>query len=107
MRCILIDNARRKAAERHGGAMQKVDLAGADFAAAVAGKSENELLAINEALEELAAMDPRKAELVKLRYFAGLTIEAAAEALGISPATAKRDWTFSRAWLARKIQQMS
>jgi len=106
MRCILIDNARRKAAERHGGAMQKVDLAAADFAAAVAGKSENELLAINEALEELAAMDPRKAELVKLRYFAGLTIEAAAEVLGISPATAKRDWTFSRAWLARKIQQM-
>jgi RNA polymerase sigma factor (sigma-70 family) len=85
--------------------MQRVDLVAGNLPPVVAGKSESELLAIQEALEELAAMDPRKAELVKLRYFVGLTIEDAAAALGISPATAKRDWTFSRAWLARKIQQ--
>jgi RNA polymerase sigma factor (TIGR02999 family) len=105
MRCILIDNARRKAAQRHGGEMRRVDLVAGNLPPAVAGKSEAELLAIHEALEELAEFDSRKAELVKLRYFVGLTIEDAAAALGISPATAKRDWTFARAWLARKIQR--
>jgi len=104
MRCILIDNARRKGAQRHGGAMQRVDIAAAELPFDHAAESDLELLAIHEALDELAGLDPRKAELVKLRYFAGLTIEDAADALGISPATAKRDWTFSRAWLARKIQ---
>jgi RNA polymerase sigma factor (TIGR02999 family) len=105
MRCILIDNARRKAALRHGGHLQRAEIAPADLplAAGISGE-EAELLAINEAVEELGALDPRKAELVKLRYFIGLTIEDAAEALGISPATAKRDWTFARAWLARKLK---
>ena len=105
MRCILIANARRKAAQRHGGEMQRANLIAGDLPPAVAGKSETELLAIHEALEELVEFDSRKAELVRLRYFVGLTIEDAAAALGISPATAKRDWTFARAWLARKIQR--
>jgi RNA polymerase sigma factor (TIGR02999 family) len=106
MRCILVDKARRKAAHRHGGHLQRADIAAADLPLP-AGSSENEadLLAINQAVEELGAFDPRKAQLVKLRYFIGLTIEDAAEALGISPATAKRDWTFARAWLARKLKE--
>ena len=66
---------------------------------------EDELLAVHEALEALAAQDPRKAELVKLRYFAGLTIDEAAEVLGISAPTAKRDWTYARAWLFREISR--
>ena len=108
MRCILIDKARHKAAQRHGGKMERVNLDAGDIALpATAAVNEELLLVINEALAELAALDPRKAELVKLRYFAGLTIEEAAEALEISAATAKRDWTFSRAWLARRIQEKS
>jgi RNA polymerase sigma factor (sigma-70 family) len=87
--------------------MERVNLDAGDIALPVTDAVNEELLVINEALAELAALDPRKAELVKLRYFAGLTIEEAAEALEISAATAKRDWTFSRAWLARSIQEKS
>ena len=68
-----------------------------------APESNDDLVALDEALNRLAAADPQKAELVKLRYFAGLTIEQAAEALGISPATAKRHWTYSKAWLFQAI----
>src|SRR5215213_4599314 len=107
MRCILIDKARQKAAQRHGGKMERVNLDAGDIALPATDGVNEELLVINEALAGLAALDPRKAELVKLRYFAGLTIEETAEALDISPATAKRDWTFSRAWLARSIQEKS
>jgi len=104
MRRILIDNARRKHAERHGGARQRVDILDIDLPAPA---PDDQLLALNEALERFAALDKPKTELVKLRYFAGLTIEEAAGALGISLATAKRWWTFARAWLFDQIRSQS
>jgi RNA polymerase sigma factor (TIGR02999 family) len=96
MRRILIENARRKQAQRHGGGQQRVDIQDVDIAAAA---GDAELLAINEALEKFAVQNQSKAELVKMRYFAGLTLEEAAETLGISLPTAKRWWTYARAWL--------
>jgi len=96
MRRILIDRARRKAALRHGGGSERVDLEEAEIAAPVA---DEQLLALDEALDKFAAKEPQKAELVKLRFFVGLTIEQAAEALGISEPTAKRWWAYARAWL--------
>jgi RNA polymerase sigma factor (TIGR02999 family) len=101
MRRILINNARRRKAVRHGGGEQHLDIASIDVAAQ--GK-DDEMLAVNDALEKLAATDPRKAELVKLRYFAGLTNEEAASLLGISEPTAKRDWTYARAFLLAAIE---
>jgi RNA polymerase sigma factor (TIGR02999 family) len=100
MRRILIDNARRKQAARHGGGQQRADLNEIDIAATVA---DEELLSVNEALEKFASLDRQKAELVKLRYFVGMTIEEAAEALGIGTATAKRWWAYSRAWLQAEM----
>jgi RNA polymerase sigma factor (TIGR02999 family) len=96
MRRILVENARRKNAEKHGGGLQRHDAAELPIAAP---EPIEDLVALDEALNQLAAVDSTKAELVKLRYFAGLTIEEAADVLGISPATAKRYWTYSRAWL--------
>jgi len=101
MRRILIDNARRKRALRHGGNQQRLDVDEIEIAAL---EKEDELLAMNEALEKFAVVDKQKAELVKLRYFVGLTIEEAAGILGISVPTAKRWWTFARAWLYQQIQ---
>ncbi|MBI2925897.1 MAG: sigma-70 family RNA polymerase sigma factor [Verrucomicrobia bacterium] len=96
MRRILIDRARKRSRERHGAGLQRVNLDSVDFAAT----SEDEtLLALDEALGKLAAEAPEKAELVKLRYFTGLSIAGAARALGISDATAKRHWAYARAWL--------
>src|SRR5439155_21350097 len=86
MRWILIDNARRKKALRHGGGMERVDLEGLDLAA---NMDSDQVLALNAALDRLAAHDAGKAELVKLRFFAGLTIEEAAAVLGVSGPTAK------------------
>jgi RNA polymerase sigma factor (TIGR02999 family) len=100
MRRILIDNARRKRALRHGGGQQRVDIDDHDIAAKA---NDDQLLAMNEALDKFAAQDKQKAELVKLRFFVGMTIEEAADVLGISTATAKRSWTFARAWLYREI----
>mgnify|MGYP001425977991 CR=1 FL=1 len=100
MRRILVDNARRKRCARHGGELERVDLAAIQVAAPV--PDEDEVLAVHEALDELAALDPRKAELVKLRFFVGLNFAEAAEVLGISEVTAKRDWAFARAWLYRR-----
>jgi len=100
MRRILVDNARRKRCVRHGGELERVDLAAIQLAAPVA--DEDELLAVHEALDELAKVDARKAELVKLRFFVGLNFAEAAEVLGVSEATAKRDWAFARAWLYRR-----
>jgi RNA polymerase sigma factor (TIGR02999 family) len=101
MRRILIENARRKRAQRHGGGQQRLDIVDLDIATPM---KEDELLAMDEALEKLAAMDKPKAELVKLRYFAGLTIDESAQVLGISSPTAKRWWTYARAWLFHQIQ---
>jgi RNA polymerase sigma factor (TIGR02999 family) len=100
MRRILVEAARRKKAEKHGGGLNRHDAAELPIAAPEPGE---DLLALDEALDGLAALDRTKAELVKLRYFAGLTIEQAADALAISPATAKRYWTYARAWLFQRI----
>ena len=80
--------------------MERVNIE--DVQVPMVARDENELLAVHEALDELAALDPRKAELVKLRFFVGLSFAEAAEVLGISEITAKRDWAFARAWLYRK-----
>ncbi len=101
MRRILIERARRRLATRHGGGIGHVNQDGLEIAAPI--ETDDELLAVHEALTALAAHDPRKAELVKLRYFAGLTIPQAAEVLNISTPTAKRDWTYARTWLYRQI----
>ena len=100
MRCILVDNARRKQAQRRGGDPQRTDLP--DIASPVT-ENEDQILEVNDALEKFAAQDKQKAELVKLRYFVGMTIEEAAEVLGISAPTAKRHWAYARAWLAQEI----
>jgi RNA polymerase sigma factor (TIGR02999 family) len=104
MRRILIENARRKQAVRHGGGLRRTELA-LDELAIAGGAPNDELLAVDEALAALEAHDVRKAELVKLRYFAGLTLEEAAAALDLSERTAKRDWTYARAWLYREIKR--
>jgi RNA polymerase sigma factor (TIGR02999 family) len=101
MRRILVDNARRKRTEKHGGNHHRLDLDDVDLAADVPSA---DVLALDEALKKLEAGEPVKAELVKLRYFAGLSIDDAARALGISPATAKRHWVYARAWLFRAIE---
>ena len=102
MRRILIDRARRKRAMRHGGGQKRVDAEDVEIASATA---DDQLLAVNEALDKLAAQDKQKAELVKLRYFIGMTIEEAAQILGVSEPTAKRYWAYARAWLYHEIQK--
>lgn len=105
MRRILIDRARRKHTHKRGAGAEHIPAGEIDLPAPD-GKAE-ELLAVNEALDALAEHDARKAELVKLRYFVGLSIPEAAEVLGISEATAKRDWTYARAWLFLAITKES
>jgi RNA polymerase sigma factor (TIGR02999 family) len=100
MRRILVEAARRKKADKRGGGRHRVDAATVEIPAPEVG---DDLVAIDAALDRLAALDPVKADLVKLRYFAGLTIERAAAALGISPATANRYWAYSRAWLFQQV----
>jgi RNA polymerase sigma factor (TIGR02999 family) len=100
MRRILVENARRRRSRKGGGGRIHQSL---DQVQVSAPQPTEDLLALDEALERLAARDPVKAELVKLRYFAGLTIEEAAAALAISPATAKRYWTYARTWLFQAI----
>ncbi len=102
MRRILIDNARQKQRQKRGGGRQRVPLAQAD---AMAATPDDDLLALDEALARLAAAHPVKAELVKLRYFAGLSEQEAAAALGLSRATASRYWTFARAWLIHALDE--
>ena len=102
MRRILIDRARRRRGLRHGGGFERVHVDDLDRVAGL--EDDDELLAVHEALDKLAARDPPKAELVKLRYFVGMTIEEAAAALGISEPTAKRWWAFARTWLYQEIR---
>ena len=101
MRHILIDSARRRRALRHGGGRARVDIDDVQIAAQV---EDDELLAVHDVLDKLAAEDSQKAEVTKLRYFVGMTFEEAAEVLGISVATAKRHWAYARAWLYEEIQ---
>jgi RNA polymerase sigma factor (TIGR02999 family) len=102
MRRILIDRARRRRALRHGGGQERLNVD--DLELAAESVNDDQLLAVHEALDKLAAQDSQKAELVKLRYFAGLTIAEAALTLGISEPTAKRWWTFARTWLYQEIR---
>jgi RNA polymerase sigma factor (TIGR02999 family) len=101
MRRILVESARRKQRLRHGAGRTRVDLDGLDVAAPERGE---DLLALDEALEQLTAADPQAAELVKLRYFAGLTVAQAADHLGIAPRTADFLWAYARSWLLEKLE---
>jgi RNA polymerase sigma factor (TIGR02999 family) len=109
MRRVLVDHARTRLALKRGGGATRVSLAHADRAGAVeAGggpRDAVELLALDDALARLAALDPHKARLVELRYFAGLTIHEAAAALGVSAATVGRDWVVARMWLRREVER--
>lgn len=98
MRRILVDQARLRRAEKRGGGWERVTLVD-DEVAAVDGPNEVDVLALHESLERLAAFDPQQERIVELRYFGGLTIEEAAEVLGISEATVVREWTIAKAWL--------
>jgi RNA polymerase sigma factor (TIGR02999 family) len=102
MRRILVDQARRKSAQRRGGNWRRINK-GEQLLSAE--EPEDKLLAVHEALDKFALVDPVKAELVKLRYFVGLKITEAAAILGISEPTAKRHWKYARAWLAREIDR--
>jgi RNA polymerase sigma factor (TIGR02999 family) len=101
MRHILIDRARQRRAVRHGGGLKRANIDDVEVAATA---DDERLLGISDAIDKLAAVDPAKADLVKLRYFVGMSTEEAAQALGISEATAKRWWAYSRTWLFREIR---
>ena len=103
MRRILVDNARRRGRMKRGGGMKRVEL---DPAALTVDQPPDDLAALDEALAKFAETHPEKAQLVKLRYFAGLTIEEAAQALGIGTSTADRHWAFARAWLYRQMSEV-
>ena len=100
MRRILVDRARGKRSRKRGGDLARADLEGADLAAPEAA---DEVLAVDEALARLAEVDPRAAELVKLRYFAGISLPDAARVLDLAPRSADRLWAYARAWLRRAI----
>jgi RNA polymerase sigma-70 factor (ECF subfamily) len=101
MRQILIERARARGAQKRGGARHRVTL---DEALVAGGERSIDLVALDEALEHLAAFDPEQARLVELRFFGGLTVEETADAMNISPATVKRHWAVACAWLARELQ---
>jgi RNA polymerase sigma factor (TIGR02999 family) len=105
MRRILIDRARHKQTRKAGGGRRRLDLD--DIEPALEEANGDRLLALDEALGQLEAEDPRKAELVKLRFFAGLTAEQAAAALGVSTSTAEKDWAYARSWLRVAIDRRS
>jgi len=105
MRRVLIDSARRKRAVRHGGELERVNVDAPGLEIGEAGSADY-VLDVHEALDRLAAEDARKAELVKLRYFAGMSLEESAAVLEISERTAKRDWAYARAWLGEAIEKM-
>jgi RNA polymerase sigma factor (TIGR02999 family) len=96
MRRILVENARRKRSRNRAASLERVDL---ENAVSYTQEPAEDLLALNEALDKLAQEDPRKAELVKLRYFAGLTVQEAADVMGVSRATADRYWGYAKVWL--------
>jgi len=103
MRRILIDRARRKKSQRHGGAFQRIEFDLGDLGLA-APSADDQLLALSEALDKFAVEHPVQADLVKLRYFGGLTNEEVSEVLGVSLSTVKNYWAFSRAWLLNQIE---
>lgn len=101
MRRILIENARRRNRPKHGGGYDRVEFASSEIAAE---EVSGELLALDEALQRLAAHDPHSAQVVKLRYFAGLTVPQVAEVIGVSPRQVDFLWSFARAWLRREME---
>ena len=101
MRRILIDRARRKLTQRHGGGLERTDLEGQDLPAPA---SDQQILAVHEVLDKLAKEYPVQAQVVKLRYFVGMTNEETAKALGISLTTTKAYWTFARTWILHEIE---
>ena len=103
MRRVLIDRARRKLTQRHGGGVERVDLDGQDLASP---EVDEQLLAVHEVLDKFAKDHPVQAEVVKLRYFVGMTNEETAKALDISVATVKNYWTFSRTWISLEIKSL-
>jgi RNA polymerase sigma-70 factor, ECF subfamily len=100
MRSVLVDYARRRASTKRGGNPIRVTL---DEGAQVSEQKTAEVVAVDEALSRLAALDPRKSRLVELRYFGGLTVEESADLVGLSPSTVKREWRWARAWLYREL----
>lgn len=100
MRRILVDHALRRKAQKRGGDRRRLGL---DEVSIPVGQPAEEMLALHEAMERLAAVDARQSRVVECRYFAGMTVEETAEALGVSAATVKRDWTLARAWLHREL----
>jgi len=103
MRRLLVDHARARGAEKRGASVT-VSLDGADIDVDARAASQPDVLALDRALEKLAAIDPRQARLVELRYFAGLTIDEAAAVLNVAAITVKRDWALARTWLYRELQ---
>lgn len=104
MRRVLVDHARARCSEKRGGGARAITLDDVhDASQASASSSAVDILALHEALEKLATLDPGQARVVELRYFTGLNIDETAEALGISPATVKREWAVARAWLRREL----
>ena len=103
MRRILVEHARRKQSQKRGGVLERVELGEANLVLTV---PPDELLAVNEALDRLAVQDPSAAELVKLRFFVGMTMEEAAAALGLAKRTAENLWTFAKVWLHREIRRL-
>jgi RNA polymerase sigma factor (TIGR02999 family) len=101
MRRILVEQARRKGRERHGGGLKRVDLNAEEV---VAAPSDEQILRLDEALTRLASLRPQAAEMVSLRFFAGLTVEEAAAVVGVSQRTARRLWVYARAWLRREME---
>ncbi|QQS35956.1 MAG: sigma-70 family RNA polymerase sigma factor [Ignavibacteriales bacterium] len=101
MRHILVDHARKRNSQKRGEGKENLSL---EDVFHLSDKSDEQLIALDEALKKLEQVEERSCKIVELRYFSGLTIEEAAEVLDISPATAKRDWTFAKAWLYREIQ---
>jgi len=104
MRRVLIDHAVARNAQKRDGRLRAIPLDEAIDLAVVAGQRADELLALDDALERLAAVSERQARVVECRFFAGMSVEETAEALGTSPATVKRDWTVARAWLHRELE---
>lgn len=102
MRRILVEKARRRQRARHGGGLERVDVDEVEIAS---GVRQDQLIALDDALAKLELEDPQKAEVVKLRYFVGMSNEETAETLGLSVATVERYWSFAKAWLFTEIQQ--